>query len=69
MAEKGLQKKKKESRREGQKQIESEIVEHAGIIRRAVHTPVSKKIIHGHTSPVLSAGQQNRFVDWIPSGC
>lgn len=69
MAEKGLRKKKKKNRRDGQKQIENGIMEHAGIVRRAVHTPVSKKVIHGHTSSVLSAGQQNRLIDWVPSGC
>ncbi len=69
MAEKGPQKKKKENRRDGQKQIENGIMEHAGIVRRAVHTPVSKKVIRGHTGPVLSAGQQNRLIDWVPSGC
>ena len=69
MAEKGLRKKKKKNRRDGQKQIENGIMEHAGIVRRAVHTPVSKKVIHGYTSSVLSAGQQNRLIDWVPSGC
>ncbi len=69
MAEKGLQKKKKESRRKGREQVEEGILEHHGsMVRRPIYVPRGKNIISANTCPVIPTAQYNRLKDWVPPG-
>ena len=55
-------KKKKSLRKKGKEQTKKGILEHGAMVRRAIHIPINKSIISGHTSPILPAGKQNRFL-------